>query len=84
MSEAVVIGVDVGATKILVGAITQTGEILDSRRSPVNRESRPTRYKVSKLRLKLSSSIGMDCSRSELVLDSSVRSTRKRAPGSKP
>jgi glucokinase len=39
MSEPVVIGVDVGATKILVGAVTQTGEILDSRRSPVNSES---------------------------------------------
>jgi len=39
MSEPVVIGVDVGATKILVGAITQAGEILDSRRSAVNSES---------------------------------------------
>jgi glucokinase len=39
MSEPVVIGVDVGATKILVGAVTQRGEILDSRRSPVNSEN---------------------------------------------
>ncbi len=39
MSEPIVIGVDVGATKILVGAVTQTGEILGSRRSPVNGES---------------------------------------------
>jgi glucokinase len=39
MSEPIVIGVDVGATKILVGAVTQAGEILGSRRSPVNREN---------------------------------------------
>jgi len=39
MSEPVVIGVDVGATKILVGAVTQTGAILGSRRSPVKSES---------------------------------------------
>ncbi len=39
MSEPIVIGVDVGATKILVGAVTQRGEILDSRRSPINSES---------------------------------------------
>ena len=39
MPEPVVIGVDVGATKILVGTVTQTGEILDSCRSPVHGES---------------------------------------------
>ena len=39
MSEPIVVGVDVGATKILVGAVTQAGEILGSRRSPVNGES---------------------------------------------
>lgn len=33
MSAPVVIGVDVGATKILVGAVTQSGEVIASRRS---------------------------------------------------
>jgi glucokinase len=36
MSEPVVIGVDVGATKILVGAVTQRGEVIASRRSQMN------------------------------------------------
>ena len=39
MPEPVVIGVDVGATKILVGVVSQSGEILGSRRSPVNGEN---------------------------------------------
>lgn len=42
MSEPVVIGVDVGATKILVGAVTRTGQVLASRRSRVNGESQET------------------------------------------
>jgi glucokinase len=42
MSEPVVIGVDVGATKILVGAVTQTGQVLASRRSNVNGETQET------------------------------------------
>jgi glucokinase len=40
MSEPIVIGVDVGATKILAGTVTAAGEILTSRRSPMNSESR--------------------------------------------
>jgi glucokinase len=35
MSEPVVIGVDVGATKILVGTVTQTGRVIASHRSPI-------------------------------------------------
>ena len=39
MSESVYIGVDVGATKILVGAVTQSGTILASRRFNIQHES---------------------------------------------
>lgn len=39
MTEPVYIGVDVGATKILVGAVTQTGEILASRRFKMQHDS---------------------------------------------
>jgi glucokinase len=42
MSEPVVIGVDVGATKILVGAVAQTGKVIVSRRSPINGETQAT------------------------------------------
>ena len=42
MSEPVVIGVDVGATKILAGAVTRAGEILASRRSPMDGETQET------------------------------------------
>jgi len=42
MSEPVVIGVDVGATKILVGAVTQAGDILASRRSQMDGETQAT------------------------------------------
>ena len=42
MSEPVVIGVDVGATKILVGAVTRSGEVVASRRSEVNGDTRAT------------------------------------------
>jgi glucokinase len=42
MSESVVIGVDVGATKILVGAVSKTGEVIASGRSPVNGETQAT------------------------------------------
>jgi glucokinase len=42
MSEPVVIGVDVGATKILMGAITQTGQVLASRRSQVDARTQET------------------------------------------
>lgn len=42
MSEAVVIGVDVGATKILVGAATRDGKILASRRSLMDGRSKTT------------------------------------------
>jgi glucokinase len=45
MSEPVVIGVDVGATKILVGAVTPTAIILASSRSNVNGESQETTLK---------------------------------------
>ena len=36
MSEQVVIGVDVGATKILTGAVTRDGQVVASRRSPMD------------------------------------------------
>ena len=36
MAEPVVIGVDVGATKILVGAVTQTGKVIASHRSQID------------------------------------------------
>lgn len=39
MSEPVVIGMDVGATKILVGAVTQAGDILASRLFKINSET---------------------------------------------
>jgi glucokinase len=42
MSEPVVIGVDVGATKILVGAVTQTARVLASSRSNVNSATQET------------------------------------------
>ncbi len=42
MSEPVVIGVDVGATKILVGAVTQAGELLAWRRFGINGETQVT------------------------------------------
>ena len=42
MSEPIVIGMDVGATKILVGAVTQAGDILASRRFQINSETQAT------------------------------------------
>ena len=45
MPEPVVIGVDVGATKILVGAVTPTAKVLASSRSNVNGESQETTLK---------------------------------------
>jgi glucokinase len=39
MSDPVVIGVDVGATKILVGAMTKTGQIVASHRSQINNQT---------------------------------------------
>lgn len=39
MSEPVVIGVDVGATKILTGAVTPEGKVISSRRSRMDRDS---------------------------------------------
>ena len=39
MSEPVVIGVDVGATKILAGAVTRDGKVIASRRSPMDGET---------------------------------------------
>jgi glucokinase len=39
MPEPVYIGVDVGATKILIGAVTQTGKILASRRFKMQHDS---------------------------------------------
>src|SRR5215212_8197668 len=42
MPEPVVIGVDVGATKILVGAVTQPGTVLDSHRSQMNAQTQET------------------------------------------
>jgi glucokinase len=45
MSEPLVIGVDVGATKILVGAVTPTAKVLASSRSNVNGETQETTLK---------------------------------------
>lgn len=45
MTEPVYIGVDVGATKILVGAVTQTGEILASRRFKMQHDSQAATLK---------------------------------------
>lgn len=45
MSEPIVIGVDVGATKILVGAVTPTAKVLASSRSNVNGESQEATLK---------------------------------------
>jgi glucokinase len=42
MPEPILIGVDVGATKILVGAVTQTGMVLGSLRSLMNGETQAT------------------------------------------
>lgn len=42
MPKPVVIGVDVGATKILVGAVTQLGTVLGLRRSQVNAKTQET------------------------------------------
>lgn len=42
MPEPIVIGVDVGATKILVGAVTRTGQVLASRRSQINAKTQET------------------------------------------
>lgn len=42
MSDPIVIGVDVGATKILVGAVTQGGDIIASRRSQMDGETQAT------------------------------------------
>jgi glucokinase len=42
MSEPVVIGVDVGATKILVGAVTPEGKVIASRRSQIKSETQTT------------------------------------------
>jgi len=42
MSEPVVLGVDVGATKILIGAVTQTGKVIASRRFPINGDTQAT------------------------------------------
>jgi glucokinase len=42
MPEPVVMGVDVGATKILVGTVTQRGKVLRSRRSPMNGKTQAT------------------------------------------
>ena len=42
MSESVVIGVDVGATKILVGAVTSNGQVISSRRFKMDRASQET------------------------------------------
>jgi glucokinase len=39
MSEPVVIGVDVGATKILTGAVTRQGKVIASHRSRMDRDS---------------------------------------------
>lgn len=39
MSEPVVIGVDVGATKILTGAVTREGKVIASRRSRMDRDT---------------------------------------------
>jgi glucokinase len=42
MSEPVVIGVDVGATKILVGAVIGAGKVITSQYSPMDREDQAT------------------------------------------
>ena len=42
MSDPIVIGVDVGATKILVGAVTQAGDTLASQRSQMDGETQAT------------------------------------------
>lgn len=42
MSEPVVLGVDVGATKILIGAVSQMGKVVDSRRSQINGDTQAT------------------------------------------
>jgi glucokinase len=42
MSDSIVIGVDVGATKVLVGAVTQAGDILASERSLMDGETQAT------------------------------------------
>lgn len=39
MSEPVVIGVDVGATKVLTGAVTREGKVITSRRSQMDRDT---------------------------------------------
>ena len=39
MSEPVVIGVDVGATKVLTGAVTREGKVVTSRRSQMDRDT---------------------------------------------
>ena len=39
MAESIVVGVDVGATKILVGAVTSDGHIVASRRYPIEHAS---------------------------------------------
>ncbi len=45
MSESVFIGVDVGATKILVGAVTEAGKILSSRRFKMEHETQAATLK---------------------------------------
>ena len=42
MSEPIVIGMDVGATKILVGTVTQAGDILAARRFKIDSETQAT------------------------------------------
>ena len=42
MAEPIVIGVDVGATKVLVGAVTRQGKIRASHRSRMDGESKTT------------------------------------------
>lgn len=42
MPESVLIGADVGATKILVGAVTQMGKVLGSHRSQMNAKTQET------------------------------------------
>jgi len=42
MSDPAVIGVDVGATKILVGAVTKTGQVIASHRSQIHSETQAT------------------------------------------
>src|ERR671923_1133608 len=45
MPEPIVIGVDVGATKILLGTVTETGKVIASSRSNVNGETQETTLK---------------------------------------